>query len=209
MSVYADADSINSKVSVSSFTSVLSLDLEGLIEKEYVHVAYGMSKDFACGGMRVGCLWTANEALQRAVSAVSNFHWSGSLDCIVACTLLENPEFLASFLGTSRERLAEANALARELLDGEGIRYAEGSNAGFFLWVNLSPWLRVEDGEDKWEREEKLMGRMIEEKVFLTRGGMQASEEGGWFRFVFARKEVVLREGMKRLKKALNPKEHE
>lgn len=183
------------------FTSILSLNWPLYISPDYLHLCYGMSKDLASGGLRIGMLHTLNTPLQRAVSAISNFHWSGTITDLLTCTILENTAFLTSFLATSRTRLGEANMLARALLDEAGIEYYRGSNAGFYLWIDLRPWLKEGDGEDGWEREEKLMGRMMEEKLFLTGGKMQGAEEPGWFRFVFSRKENALREGVKRLKK--------
>lgn len=159
-----------------------------------------MSKDFASGGLRIGCLWSLNSELQRAIIALAGFHWLGQMDQIVAATLLEDSGFVAEFLETSRSRLARANALARRLLDEAGIPYAAGSNAGFFLWVDLSAWLGDSGG---WEGEERLVKRLGEEEVFLTPGKAQGSEEPGWFRLVFSREEVVLKEGIKRLRKCL------
>ncbi|PSN73767.1 PLP-dependent transferase, partial [Corynespora cassiicola Philippines] len=185
------------------FTSVLSLDWEKQISKAYLHVLYGMSKDFASDGLRIGCLWTRNEELARAVSALSGFHWPGAVDERVAVAMLEDERFIEEFLALSRSRLKLANVLARELLDGEGIRYMGGSNAGFFLWVDLSPYLRQEDGKDGWAREDRLMQRLLDAKVFLTRGQGQSSKHPGWFRFVFSHRGEVLREGVLRLKQAL------
>jgi 1-aminocyclopropane-1-carboxylate synthase len=192
MSVYSEHDT--------PFTSVLSLDWRAYIDPTYFHHVYGMSKDFACGGLRVGSLWTLNAELQRAVTALANFHHSGTVNALLACTILEDKAFTASFLAKSRKRVAEASSLARGLLDDAGIQYAP-ANAGFFLWMNLAPWLREEDGDDGWKRERKLMERMIGERVFIAGGQMQNAEEPGWFRFVFTREERLVREGVRRLRK--------
>lgn len=183
------------------FTSILSLDWEALIDPNYLHFCYGMSKDLAGGGLRIGCLWSKNTALQRAVSAVSNFHWSGTISSLLTCTILEDDKFLAEFLTTSCSRLADANMFAKKMLSEAGIEWAPSTNAGYYLWINLSPWLKKEDGKDGWEREEALMQKMMEDKLFLTGGHWQGAEEPGWFRFVFTRKEAMMQEGMKRLKK--------
>lgn len=52
------------------FTSVLAINAEGLIGKEFVHVLYGMSKDFGAAGLRLGCLVTRSEAVMGACRAV-------------------------------------------------------------------------------------------------------------------------------------------
>lgn len=185
------------------FTSVLSLDWQKYIDPQYFHHAYGMSKDFACGGLRIGSLWTLNADLQKAVTALANFHESGTVSALLACTILENEAFVSLFLNKSRERLGEASRVARKLLDEAGIEYAP-ANAGFFLWINLGPWLREEDGEDGWARETKLMERLVEERVYIAGGRMQNAEEPGWFRLVFTREERLINEGLRRLRKICN-----
>ncbi|KAF2449563.1 aminotransferase [Karstenula rhodostoma CBS 690.94] len=181
------------------FTSVLSLDWQKYIDPTYFHHVYGMSKDFASGGLRIGSLWTLNTELHRAVSALANFHHSGTVNALLACRILEDTSFTTSYMAKSRQRVAEAGLLARALLDEAEIPHAP-ANAGFFLWINLAPWLREEDGDDGWARERRLMERLIGERVFIAGGQMQNAEEPGWFRFVFTRKENLVREGVKRLK---------
>jgi aspartate/methionine/tyrosine aminotransferase len=53
--------------SLTLFTSVLSFDSSSYISPEYLHVVYGMSKDFAAGGLRLGRLYLRNKALMDAV----------------------------------------------------------------------------------------------------------------------------------------------
>jgi 1-aminocyclopropane-1-carboxylate synthase len=56
------------------FTSVLSFDSSTYINSDYLHVLYGMSKDEAAGGLRLGCLYTQNSELMDAMSAITQFH---------------------------------------------------------------------------------------------------------------------------------------
>jgi aspartate/methionine/tyrosine aminotransferase len=199
--IYAQSVYSVSDPQVIPFTSTLSLDWKQHIDPNYFHHVYGMSKDHACGGLRVGCLWSQNSELQRAVIAINGFHWAGQIDQRVAETILEDEAWLDSFLSTSRERLSKANFLAKRLLHEAGIPYAPGANAGFFLWIDLSEWLVVEDGDgdEGWKAEERLMKKFLSEgKVFLTPGSGQASEKPGWFRLVFSHREEVLREGIAR-----------
>jgi xeroderma pigmentosum group C-complementing protein len=64
LSVY-DNDDPNS-----GFVSVLSIDPVPLgVDPALVHVLYGMSKDFAAAGLRLGCLVSQNKRfLQAALS---------------------------------------------------------------------------------------------------------------------------------------------
>lgn len=52
------------------FTSVLSLDLSGCIDRRFVHVAYGMSKDFCANGLRLAALHSRNQGLLVAVTSI-------------------------------------------------------------------------------------------------------------------------------------------
>lgn len=63
LSVYGSGDSIG-------FVSVLSIDPVPLgVDPALVHVLYGMSKDFAAAGLRLGCLISQNQRfLQAALS---------------------------------------------------------------------------------------------------------------------------------------------
>jgi 1-aminocyclopropane-1-carboxylate synthase len=109
---------------------------------------------------------------------------------------------MANFANLSRERLAARNKFTREILEENGVSCSPGANAGFFLWVNLGPFLpKARDGVEakgNWEGEMMLAMKMLENKVFVTDGGGMSSEEPGWFRIVFSQDERVLKEGMKR-----------
>jgi 1-aminocyclopropane-1-carboxylate synthase len=49
------------------FVSVLSIDVASLgVDPGLVHVLYGMSKDFAAAGLRLGCLISRNQRLLQA-----------------------------------------------------------------------------------------------------------------------------------------------
>lgn len=52
------------------FNSILSLDLTGCIDWQFVHVAYGMSKDYSANGFRLAALHSRNEALLVAVTSI-------------------------------------------------------------------------------------------------------------------------------------------
>lgn len=122
--------------SLTPFTSVLSLDSSPYISPDRLHVVYGMSKDFAAGGLRLGCLYSRNRALLEAVSAVSQFSWSGPVSQLFATQMLEDEEWKSGFLAKSTRVLKEKYEKCTRVLDERGIEYSSGSNAGLFLWVS-------------------------------------------------------------------------
>ncbi|KAI9654444.1 MAG: hypothetical protein M1831_005410 [Alyxoria varia] len=190
------------------FTSVLSFDTSSYISPDYLHVIYGMSKDFAAGGVRMGCIYLENKELLDAMSAISQFHWPGGPSQEIATSILEDGAWLDHFLQLSRERLSERNKQTRRILDDAGIKYHLGSNAGFFLWINLQPYLPRETAgkpiDDGWQREAALSQQFIDNGVYLTEGQGLSSEAPGWFRVIFSQDERVIRAGLERVFKTID-----
>ncbi|KAI7534890.1 PLP-dependent transferase [Hortaea werneckii] len=199
-----------------AFESILSFDSTPYISPHLLHVLYGLSKDFAAGGLRIGCLYTRNRALWRAISAMSQFSWIPVASEVLAWNLLEDDAWLEEFFARSRERLAGGRRLVAGLLEEKGVRFYQGANAGFFLWVDLRSWLpppasaasKSEEGvgkgvEEGKKREKVLVDRLFEKKVFLTPGMDMFAEEPGFFRLVFSQEEDVVREGLRRVFEAI------
>mgnify|MGYP002477195752 CR=1 FL=1 len=133
--VYALSVFDNSDPAAVKFTSVLSFDSTPYISPNYLHVVYGFSKDFAAGGLRLGCIYSRNTALMDTISAITQFSWSGPLNQLFAAEMLEDTEWLDEFFTKSQSVLKERNEKCRAVLEEYGIEYAHGANAGFFLWV--------------------------------------------------------------------------
>ena len=88
------------------FASVLSFDSSEYIDPNYLHFLYGMSKDLACGGLRLGVFHTRNKELMRVMNSITQFHWPGMADERIAITMLEDEQWMEKFLDTSRKKLA-------------------------------------------------------------------------------------------------------
>ncbi|KAG8533948.1 uncharacterized protein KY384_001689 [Bacidia gigantensis] len=184
------------------FKSILEFDTNQYIDERYLHHLYGMSKDTAAGGMRLGCLYTRNQELMKAVQGVSQFHWSGSASEKIGICMLEDEGWMDAFLDLSRKRLQERNLAARELLGKEGIGYLPGANAGFFLWIDLRKWCGKVDREewsDPFAGEDELTKKLIAKKVFVTNGKFMSAEEPGWYRLIFSQDKRTVEEGIKRI----------
>lgn len=70
------------------------------------------------------------------------------------------------------------------------------SNAGFFIYVDLSPFLPKDDRSDR-EREFILAQKLLDAGIFLH-PGEEHSKDAGWFRLVFSNDEPALQEGLRR-----------
>ncbi|KAH0349178.1 PLP-dependent transferase, partial [Aureobasidium melanogenum] len=207
--VYALSVFSSSSPSETPFSSVLSFDSSSYISPDYLHVVYGMSKDFAAGGLRLGCLYSRNTAVLEAVSAVSQFSWSGPLNQLFAAEMLEDEEWKSGFLERSRDALKERYENCTGVLNEYGIEYSPGSNAGFFLWVNFRPVLDMTDHKDEWAAEDALVANMEDNGVYITKGSLLQAEQAGWFRIVFTQEDDVMQEGFKRLFHAIGAKKVE
>ncbi|KAJ5840763.1 uncharacterized protein N7525_005951 [Penicillium rubens] len=179
------------------FTSILSLDLAELIDPNLVHVLYGFSKDFASGGLHLGFLVTQNEQLRQACKAILRLHGASQAAVTIGTAILEDQAFVSSFTAEARKRLASAYRLTTSVLDKEGINYVKGGNAGFFVYIDLSPYLPPDGTITPRNREFALAQRLVDAGVFLH-PGEEHSRSIGWFRLVFSQEEDTLKEGLNR-----------
>ncbi|KAL2071895.1 hypothetical protein VTL71DRAFT_13130 [Oculimacula yallundae] len=192
-----------------TFTSVLSINPTDLIDIEKLHVFYGMSKDFAAAGLRLGSLISRNVQLRKAVAANMRFHSPSGMSIAIGTAILEDRAFVKRFIALSRERLAECRAFTTKILDVAGIQYAGLGNAGLFLYVDLSLWLpsKSHDEQQDFEREFLLAQKLLDAGV-----GVHPCEEHGdkpgHFRLVFSQDRDTLKEGLRRLVHILGPKPH-
>ncbi|KAJ6099738.1 hypothetical protein N7467_001273 [Penicillium canescens] len=184
------------------FTSILSLHLVGLIDPNLVHVLYGFSKDFASGGLHLGFIVTQNKQLRQACQAILRLHGASQAAVTIGTTILEDRAFVSSFTAKSRKCLASAYRLTTSTLNEQGINYIKGGNAGFFVYIDLSPYLPFKEGLSPREREFVLAQKLVDAGVFLH-PGEEHSNDVGWFRLVFSQEEDILKEGFRRLLGAL------
>ncbi|KKA23054.1 1-aminocyclopropane-1-carboxylate deaminase [Rasamsonia emersonii CBS 393.64] len=204
------------------FTSILSIDLSGLIDPNLVHMLYGFSKDFASGGLHLGFLISQNKKLLQACTALLSvapsivLHKNVQKKVTRLCT-----DLMADGLIEDSTRLAASYRLVTSILDREGIRYVKGGNAGFFIYIDLSPYLPSSYSEEEeplstttstssrqptdqqaTKAEFALAQRLLDAGVFLH-PGEEHGPKRGWFRLVFSQEEDVLRKGLNRMIKAL------
>ncbi|KAL2882119.1 hypothetical protein SGCOL_002381 [Colletotrichum sp. CLE4] len=110
------------------FTSVLSIDPEGIIDPDLVHVEYGLAKDFASSGLRLGALLSRNAALHEAFSSVVRFHSPAGPSVAIAAAMFEDRVWHDEFIASSRRSIAGAYEFVTTMLRemGEEFIVAEG-----------------------------------------------------------------------------------
>ncbi len=155
---------------------------------EDVHIVWSASKDLCASGLRFGVVLSHSIALLACLSRIS---------CLSRMTqwamqnLLADDLFVQTFLTVNRMRLAGAYKEFTALLDADDIPYVS-AQAGFYVWVNLSKWMR---GVPSRDSEMELWQRVLDCKVILLPGCECFSHVYGWFRVCFAavrRNELVL-----------------
>lgn len=180
-----------------TFQSVLNL--ESLPDPNRTHVMWGMSKDFAMAGIRIGTLYTENRELVEALAQLGSFHGiSGPTQHQVA-QLLQDREWINSeFLPENRSRLKRAHSFLTNELKSLGIPFLDRP-AALFVWADLRKYLR----EFTFEDELSLWRCFLRHKVVLSCGQAFSCSTPGWFRIVFADQQHHLELGLRRFKDAL------
>ncbi|KAJ1929291.1 hypothetical protein IWQ60_001302 [Tieghemiomyces parasiticus] len=194
------------------FHSILSLDnLRDLIDPQLIHVIHGMSKDFCMGGLRIGYFISPwDPQFTAAVKSVSAFTWYANTSDALACAFFRDPEWLTTFLETSRRALARMYVRAAAFLQRHHINYVP-SRAGPFLWMDLRPYCKVSQQQKgkvgavvSPEEEAALFDHLMDHGVYLASGRAFHATTPGWFRLTFAMDQVELDLGLLRLAEALN-----
>lgn len=166
-------------------------------------------KDFGSNGIRLGCIISQkNDLFLQALEGNSYFTCPSSLSDSVSIQILSNDKFVEDYIETNISRLAANYDLTTHFLDRHGIPYQKGSNAGLFIWINLFAALTRQIGHGRsekelWTLEMNLQTSLLKHKVFLASGKGFGSDKPGWFRIVFAHRELYLAEGLRRIVQAV------
>lgn len=179
------------------FQSVLSL--ESLPDPKRTHVMWGMGKDFAMAGIRIGTLYSENRELLEAMAQLGCFHGIPGPTQLQVVQLLRDREWINNeFLPENRRRLRRAHSLLTNELRSLGIPFLDRP-ATLFVWADLRQYLR----EFTFEDELSLWRCFLKHKVVLSCGQAFYCSTPGWFRLVFADQQHHLELGLRRMKDAL------
>jgi aspartate/methionine/tyrosine aminotransferase len=125
---------------------------------------------------------------------------SSSLADHAFANVLEDEAWVDDYLDKNGTKLAEHYRLITSWATEHGIRYARGTNAGFFLWANLGEaYCQNHPEQEHAHAEDRVMQLLLERKVFVAPGSSFGAEDSGWFRLVFSVDKVTLMEGLSRI----------
>lgn len=174
------------------FTSILSIPVDRHIDPSRLHVIYGLSKDFGSAGLRLGAVITRSKSVLAAVDAVTRFSSASAPSLAMGKVMLADREWCHSFIDGNKEKLAAAYKHATAGLRDIGVDYIRGGNAGFFVYIDLSPFL-----PDHRVPEFELADKLQKAGVFLH-PCEEHSPKPGWFRLVFTQDPRLVTEGIRR-----------
>lgn len=191
------------------FQSVLSIDTTGLIDASLVHVIWGISKDFGANGLRLGALVSqANPGLLQAIFGATMYTLSSTMTDHVAANVLDDDAWTDKYIADNSRMLSQRYEHAVAWAVENGIDYAHGVTAGFFLWINLGGAYTMRHGIQQTmtdqQIEDRIAAALMREKAFIASGSQFGSERPGWFRIVFSHELGYLNEGLDRVIRAIS-----
>lgn len=175
------AGSVFAKPEFVSIAEVIARDVPGC-NRDLIHIAYSLSKDFGLPGFRVGIIYSYNDAVVACARKMSSFGLVSSQTQHFLAHMLSDEAFMARFLEESARRLAARHERFTTGLREVGIGCLRG-NAGLFSWMDLRGMLR-----DRTPDAELELWRLIIHKVKLnvSPGTSFHCHEPGWFRVCHA-----------------------
>ncbi|KAL2920161.1 hypothetical protein HK105_200227 [Polyrhizophydium stewartii] len=176
------------------FVSVLSIP--ELPDPTNTHVLWGISKDLALNGFRMGVCITRHKSLQVAMRNFCLMTNISSVSDRLMTRLLSDTEWMDWFVAENKKRLRAQYERTTVLLDSLGIKYL-ASDSTFFIYMDLHHMLDPTIA-DKTEAESKLWKDMMDRGVVLSPGFAFHNPEPGWFRLVFTLEWKKLELGIQR-----------
>ncbi|MDP6921882.1 MAG: aminotransferase class I/II-fold pyridoxal phosphate-dependent enzyme [Lutibacter sp.] len=155
----------------------------GIMERlnsDYLHLVYGLSKDFAISGLRFGILHSLNSAFIQAIDGVNIPHMVSNLTQWLVGKLFEDSAFIKAYIEENQQQISRSYGVVIKGLEQVGIPYIP-SKGSLFVWADFSQFL----SKTSQQGEEDLWIRIFEQTgVLLTPGSGFGHRKKGLFRLV-------------------------
>lgn len=156
-----------------------------------------MSKDFGSNGLRAGVFISQhNPTVIAAAKLTGIFAWISSYTDIAWSCMLEDTDWLTSYIAENNKRLAQQYNIVVDFLNKHEIPFIKGG-AGFFIWIDLGRWV------GSAEEDAKLFEKMIKNGIYVANSVAFFAETYGWYRISYSMSKKVLDIALDRLEKCL------
>lgn len=195
--IIADEVYANSDFGEKKFTSFLDPQFEDINYQDSIYHLYGMAKDFALSGFKVGFFASTDKRVTQAVQSVAYFHTVSTQTQHTVTHLINDHQWCSQLFKKNKGRLSESFEILNQKLHDLGIGHFP-SESGIFTMIDLSSYLKEKTSEAEME----LFNYLIDDlKISITPGQFFGSSELGYFRVCYAKPQKVLLTFLKRLEK--------
>lgn len=145
---------------------------------DFVHVLWGLSKDFGMSGYRIGALYTENSEVLQALNNIGCFCAVSNdvQECLT--TVFRDIDFTTRYLKENCKTITNAFEAVQPLLQEASVPYMK-PKGGLYFWLDLRKLLR----NNSWQAEQELRATLESDlKILLTPGESCHSSHPGFFR---------------------------
>lgn len=161
------------------------------------HLLYGMAKDFAVAGLKVGFYYHQDEKTSQAMGQLTYFHPVSTATQLIVENLLNDDHFIQQIKQKNAQGLSHAKGL---ILNGASHLKFIDAQAGLFMLLDLSMWC------DTFADEDRIFNILLNDlKINFSKGADLGMNNPGYFRVCFARNDAQIYELIKRLKRLKRP----